>query len=152
MQHLLLILIGLVVTAGIGYFVGYDHGYEKVATAAPESAFETATVSDAADAMARVIGKWQSNEDPKFIREIRNDGVVVDRYEGQDDSEGLWMVFTKEIPDASFTAPIEEGVVYLSIAMGEDEKYYFKVTKADGATLELGYLDRGSTLSFSRMQ
>jgi len=148
MKHLLLILIGLVVAGGLGYFVGYDHGFENAA--APTSAFENAAVSDAAATMANVIGMWQSTEDPNFTREIRNDGVVTDRYAGQEDSDGLWMVFTKDIPDTSFTGPIEEGAVYLSMAMSEDEKYYFKVTNADGQHLDLVYLDRGGLLSFTR--
>ncbi len=148
MRHLVLILIGLVVAGGLGYFIGYDHGFEN--SAVPASTFEKGSVSDAASTMANVIGLWRSNNDSKFTREIRNDGVVADRYEGQADSDGLWMVFTKDIPDTSFTGSLEDGAVYLSVAMGEDEKYYFKVSKADGQSLELVYLDRGGVLSFTR--
>ena len=151
MQHMLLILAGLVIAAGLGYFVGYDHGFEKMAVAPEESAFEASTVSSAADVMARVIGNWQSTEDPAFTREIRNDGVVVDRYEGAADAEGFWMVFTKEIPNESFAGELEDGAVYLSLSMGEDEKYHFKVTEASGDSLELIYLDRGGALSFTRI-
>lgn len=149
MHHLLLVLAGLVVAGGLGYFVGYDHGFEN--SAVPTSKFENASVSDAAATMANVIGMWQSSDDPRFTREIRNDGVVVDRYEGEEDSDGLWMVFTKEIPDTSFTGTIEAGAVYLSIAMSEDEKYYFQVMNADGQKLDLLYLDRGGVLSFTRV-
>lgn len=155
MKHLLLLLAGLVIAGGLGYFIGYDHGFEN--NAASARGFENASVSDAATTMANVIGMWQSTEDPKFTREIRNDGVVIDRYQGEEDSDGLWMVFTKDIPDTSFTGPIEEGAVYLSMAMSEDEKYYFRVTNAGGQRLDLIYLpagqaglDRGGTLSFVR--
>lgn len=148
MQHLLLILIGLVVAAGLGYFVGFDHGFERAAVSQPETA--THSASSAATAMANIIGVWQSTDDPKFIREMRNDGSVIDRYESEEDADGLWMIFTKDIPDTSFTGTYEEGAVYLSIAMGEDEKYYFKVARADGDSLDLVYLDRGGVLSFAR--
>jgi hypothetical protein len=151
MQHMLLILAGLVVAAGLGYFVGYDHGFEKVTAAPAGSAFEVSTVSSAADVMARIIGNWQSMEDPAFTREIRNDGVVVDRYTGTAGEEGFWMVFTKEIPNESFTGELEDGAVYLALSMGEEEKYYFKVTEASGDSLELIYLDRGGALSFTRI-
>jgi hypothetical protein len=151
MHHLLLVLAGLVVAGGLGYFIGYDHGFDNSAAPAKANAFEQASVSDAATTMANVIGMWRSTEDPSFTREIRNDGVVVDRYAGEADSDGLWMVFTKDIPDTSFTGTIEEGAVYLSMSMSEDEKYYFKVTNADGRNLELIYLDRGGALSFVRV-
>jgi hypothetical protein len=152
MRHLILILAGLIVASGIGYFVGFDHGFERSAATPAPSAYEEATVSDAAATMGKIIGSWRSNDDPAFIRDIRNDGTVVDRYEGSEDSEGLWMVFTKEIPDTAFTGPIEEGAVYLALTMSEDEKLYFKIVKADGESLELIYLNRGGGLSFHRVQ
>jgi hypothetical protein len=150
MQHLFLILGGLVLTGGIGYFVGYDHGFDRAARAPEAGAFEATNVSDAAAVMGRIVGTWRSSEDPKFIREIRNDGVAVDRYEGEPESEGLWMVFTKEIPDTTFNGTFEDGAVYLSIAMGEDEKYYYKVLDTDAGSLVLIYLDRGNVLTFAR--
>lgn len=150
MRHLLLILLGLIVSGGLGYFIGYDHGFENaVSVPLQTSAFENSAASDAAGAMANIIGFWQSNEDTAFTREFLNDGTVVDRYSEESD-DGLWMVFTKEIPDTAFTGPLEEGAVYLAIAMGEDEKYYFKVTRADSENLELMYLDRGGSLTFTR--
>lgn len=151
MRHLILILIGLALASGGAYFVGYDHGFKKAATTQELSVYDQSAVGDAARTMANIVGMWQSTEDPKFTREIRNDGVAVDRYNGESGAEGLWMVFTKEIPDQSFEGAIEDGAVYLSIALGEDEKYYFKVIKADGKSLELVYLDRGGVLSFSRI-
>lgn len=147
MRHLLLILLGFILAAGIGYFVGYDHGFKRMQSAP----MVTDTVATAAETMAMVVGKWQSNEDPKFVREIFNDGTVIDRYEGIDDATGLWMVFTKEIPDAAFTGTMEDGAVYLVLGFGEDEKYYFQVTQADAQSLELIYLDRGGVLSFNRV-
>lgn len=152
MQQMLLILGGIVLASGIGYFVGFDHGFERSAAAPASSVYADATVSDAATVMGNIIGSWRSDDDAAFIRDIRNDGTVVDRYEGGEDSEGLWMVFTKEIPDTAFIGVIEEGAVYLSLAMSEDEKLYFKVTEADGESLELIYLDRGGKLSFHRVQ
>lgn len=152
MHQLLFILAGLVIASGIGYFVGFDHGFKNAPAPAAFGAYEDATLSDAATTMSNIVGLWQSNEDGKFTREIRNDGTVVDRYEGGEDSDGLWMVFTKDIPDTAFTGTIEDGAVYLSLAMSEDERLYFKIVKADRQSLELIYLDRGGALSFHRVQ
>lgn len=151
MQQLLLILGGIIIASGVGYFVGFDHGFNR--SADPVTApYEQGSLSDAATVMSNIIGMWQSDEDPKFTREIRNDGTVVDGYEGEEDSDGLWMVFTKEIPDTAYAGTIEDGAVYLSLAMSEEEKLYFKVVEADEDSLELIYLDRGNTLSFHRVQ
>jgi hypothetical protein len=151
MQNLLMALIGIVLASGVGYFVGFDHGFDRAAdqVAVP---YDQTTLSDAATVMSNIVGVWQSNDDGNFTREIRNDGTVVDRYDGGEDSDGLWMVFTKEIPDTAFTGTIEDGAVYLSLAMSEDEKLYFKIAKTDRDALELIYLDRGNTLSFHRVQ
>lgn len=160
MRHLLLIFIGLIVAAGFVYFVGYDHVF-KNAERKTRTEYEKNAASDAVQVKNNLVGMWQGVEDPKFTTEIRNDGVVIDRYEGRSpDLQGLWMVFTKEIPDATYTDLIEEGAVYLSVTMSEGEKHYFRITKADGNALDLVYLDRegtlspkrGETLSFKRMK
>jgi len=152
MQQLLLILGGIILASGIGYFVGFDHGFERSTVTPVPSAYEDATLSDGATVMSNIVGKWQSDEDSKFIREIRNDGTVVDQYEGEADSDGLWMVFTKEIPDTAFDGTMEDDAVYLSLAMSEEERLYFKVIQVDGDSLELIYLGRGNVLSFHRVQ
>lgn len=151
MQQLLLVLVGIIIASGIGYFVGFDHGFKK-APAAVSNAYERAALSDAATTMGNIIGLWRSNDDPQFTREIRNDGTIIDRYEGVEDSEGVWMVFTKEIPDTAYDGPIEDGAVYLSLAFSESERLHFKIVTADGGSLDLIYLDRGGALSFHRVQ
>lgn len=152
MRHLILILLGLIAVSGVGYFVGYDHGFENAAIGNTPIVEETSSVTDAAEAMSRIVGMWQSTDDPRFTREIRNDGVIIDLYAGETDadSDGLWMVFTKDIPDAAFTGTIEEGATYLSIGMSETEKLYFKILTLDETSLQLLYLDRGNLLSFTR--
>ena len=147
MKYLILILLGIIVTTGVGYFVGYDHGFER--SMGQES--PTPTISLAADSMSSVVGLWESEEDSKFTREILNDGSVVDRYQDDADSKGRWMVFTKEIPDTTFNGSLDEGSVYLSLTMSETEKLYFRILRADKDSLELSYLDRGNTLSFTRI-
>ena len=41
-----------------------------------------------------VAGTWRSNTDPKFTREIRTDGAIIDRYEGEPTAglNGEWSV------------------------------------------------------------
>ncbi|MEK7509375.1 MAG: hypothetical protein AAB605_01530 [Patescibacteria group bacterium] len=152
------LVIGFIVGVFGGYFIGYDHGFEGAAVQFAESLPPRDVAGDAAQTMAGLVSVWRSTQDGKFTREFRNDGSVIDRYEGNSpDSEGLWLVFTKEIPDASFSGPYEDGAVYLAMTMSESEKLYFKVTRIDAGTLELVFLDgdlpaqAGGVLSFTRI-
>ena len=46
-------------------------------------------------------GKWQSNDDAKFVREIKADGTFVDWYDNETTSTGTYKVFTKaNLPQA----------------------------------------------------
>src|SRR3989344_1390309 len=152
MQYLFAILVGLIVAAGLGYFIGYDHGFQSTPPSDANATAQSA-VSDAAQMMSNIVGMWQSIDDPKFTREIRNDGTAIDSYAGASTtSTGHGMVFTKEGPDSACTGSMEEGSAYLSLSMNESEKLYFKIITADADSLDLIYLDRGNALSFNRVK
>ena len=98
-------------------------------------------------------GKWVSTEDAKFTREFKSDGTIIDEYEGSaPDTNGNWTLFTKEMPVEGFTGELEDEPIYLAIAMPESEALYFKITKIDEGTLEMVYLNRGGTLSFTKIK
>lgn len=99
-----------------------------------------------------IVAQWKSTEDPKFTREFTAD-AVTDRYDGNVVSTGTWKVFTKVQPlDVAF--PLLEDGVYLRLTMqgAQAEHVHFKVGKLTPETLELVYMDRGGTLTFSRVQ
>ena len=153
MRTFIVLLIGFLVGALGGYFVGYDHGFEGAVVQLSPTETPGDEAGDAAETMRNLIGVWQGVQDTKFTRTFRNDGSVIDDYEGSSpDSEGLWMVFTKEIPDGSYIDTLQPGAVYLSMAMSESERLYFQVTRIDATTLELVFLKGGGVLSFQRIQ
>ena len=109
--------------------------------------------SDEMDVTRTLIqGKWVSTQDAKFTREFTAEGKLIDSYDGSAQDTGNWTLFTKEMPPEGFTGTLEEGPIYLAIGFTETPPLYFKVAKIDENSLELVYLDRGNTLSFTRMK
>lgn len=138
-----ILLLGLML-GGLGGF--YFATQQASVQMQPEA---EASVSELLGQMGNLIGVWQSTTDATFTREFRDDGKVIDGYGGAPD-ESYWMLFTKDIPDQSFKGELEDGVLYLAIAKPDEEALYFKVTRLTASTLDLIYLDRGGTLSFTR--
>lgn len=100
-----------------------------------------------------IVGKWQSNEDAKFVREFKDGGIASDWYDNETVSEGSWKVFTKENPvEVSF--PLEANVVYIQMTMQgtQGDTLNFKLVKLTPEVLELIYMDRGGTLTFKAVQ
>lgn len=96
-----------------------------------------------------IVGKWQSTEDAKFVREFKSDFTAQDWYEGKKVSSGLWVAFTKlTAPEISF--PLEEDAVYVQMTMQgtQADTLNFKLTKLTPEELELIYMDRGGVLKF----
>jgi hypothetical protein len=114
--------------------------------------FGARAVSPMESARANLIGLWRSTEDAKFTREFRSDGTTYDAYEGSVvESDGRWILFTKNMPPEGYEVPLEDTVVYLAITEPESEPLYFRVTRAEVDALELIYLNRGGILSFERI-
>jgi len=97
-----------------------------------------------------LVGFWRNNEDANFTREFEENGIALDRYEGENDQGVLtWDVFTKEKPDAEFSGEYENGTAYLVMSNGTDN-LYFKIIKITPEELELVFMDGGGVLTFSR--
>lgn len=101
-----------------------------------------------------IVGKWQSNEDGKFVREFKSGDVVTDWYNNTATSSGLWVAFTKANPPKQVAFGLEDGVVYLKMTVAESQgdTLYFKVIKLTPENLELINMDRGNSLTFTRVQ
>jgi hypothetical protein len=101
-------------------------------------------------ARTNLVGLWRGVEDTKFTREFKSDGSVVDAYEGSTiDTKGRWVLFTKSMPPEGFTEALEDGL-YLAIAAPESKALYFRITRIERGVLELVYLNRGGTLTFTK--
>lgn len=101
-----------------------------------------------------MLGKWQSVDDAKFVREFKAGDVVVDWYDGKTVSTGLWVAFTKEKAPKIFPYTMDTSSVYAQLTMtgSQADTLNFKVSKVTPEDLELVYLDRGGVLRFKRVQ
>lgn len=106
----------------------------------------------AAAVEADIIGSWQSTDDDKFIREFKEWGVIVDRYEATESTEGTWSVFTSA-SGIETPFPQTDGAVYFKVVMDDfpEEILYFELAKLTPEELELFFLGRGGVLSFTRV-
>ncbi len=99
-----------------------------------------------------IQGKWQSTDDPKFVREFKDGGVVVDYYEGAEVTRGLYVAFTKG-PNApkQIAFPLMDNKVYLQLTVtgSQADTLNFSVEKLTPEELVLVYLDRGGVQSYT---
>ena len=85
----------------------------------------------------QMAGNWRSNTDAKFTREIRQDGVMIDRYEGDTSAgiNGSWSVVNPAQEEAlsSMASTLGNVSVIKVVWEGGVETTYFKVDSL-GAT------------------
>jgi len=101
-----------------------------------------------------MLGKWQSVDDAKYVREFKEKDAVVDWYDGKTVSTGLWVAFTKEKAPKIFPYTMDTSSVYLQLTMTgtQADTLNFRISKVTPEELELVYLDRGGVLRFKRVQ
>jgi len=120
---------------------------------ASEAASSTDVALEPATVATNVVGSWQSTDDPNYTVKITAGGKWTDAY-GADASAsqtGTYTIFTSQNPDKDFTGVLQPGIVYIKLVEGSST-YYYSVLDASGNTLQISYLDRGNTLSFTRVQ
>ncbi|MCF7865298.1 MAG: hypothetical protein K9M11_02225 [Candidatus Pacebacteria bacterium] len=100
-----------------------------------------------------LVGKWQSIQDTKFVREFTKTGGVSDYYDGKLVTSGNWNVFTSEKP-LKVSFPLEKDAIYVQLTDSTDKESVldFKVTKITPESLELIYMERGGVNSFTRIK
>ena len=96
-------------------------------------------------------GTWRSTQDGKFVRTFGADGVVTDTYEGIEEatSMGTWSFVEDPSEEQEELPPVEDKKV-IKIEFPE-EVLYFALLELTETNLELSYLGRGNTLSFTRI-
>lgn len=101
-----------------------------------------------------IVGKWQSTQDPKSVREFKADGTMVDIYDGKVVSTNLWVAFTKDNAPKMVAFPIEDSSVYIQATeKGTAQNTLdFKVVKLTPEELELIYMSRGGTLTYKAVK
>jgi len=101
-----------------------------------------------------ILGKWQSVDDEKFVREFKAENKVDDIYEGKVVTSGMWVAYQKGVNAPEVPFPLEESTVYLQLTLtgSQADTLNFKLVKLSPDELELVYLDRGGVLRFKSVQ
>ncbi len=156
------ILIGIL-TAIVGgvslYFAAYSaatfplkKGVQAAVTASDLRPAADGAMSPEAGAVSRaMVGMWRSTDDPRFTREFKEDGTVIDRYESVPSAtrKGIWGAFTADMAEGGTATGLAGGVVYIQITINDASLYFSVVRAAD--TLQLVYLNRGGQSNFTRV-
>ena len=101
-------------------------------------------------------GTWESQTDEKFTREIRTDGILIDRYEG-DASAGLngeWSVVdpTKEGVLSSIASNLTGMTVIKVVWEGGIETTYFSINSLTEDSMTITALSgTGSITTFVKI-
>lgn len=138
MQKTILGVVAAVVVVGGAWYFYLQKGEQDTSLIVTES----------------LLGKWQSTDDAKYMREFKAGDAVVDWYDGTVVSTGLWVAFTKDNAPKIFPYPMDANSVYLQLTMTgtQADTLNFKIAKVTPDELELVYLDRGGVLKFKRVQ
>jgi|GEM_PF-3103847 len=159
--------VGILVLAlaGLAYYFGFDHGWERsVANSATSSQEENSESSQqnveggysAGD--ARMVGKWKSTEDAKFTREFRADGTIVDMYLGEESAtvSGLYaQIDTTVIAVPGVPRENLAGLTVIQIAFGDDpaNPMFFGIHTLTDSELHMSNLSgRGNMLVFAKVK
>ncbi len=143
-SRIALIAASIAVLAGGGYGL-WQYGRE----ADPQTANVAETLQPTPDAPAMLAGGWISADDVAYEVNFAGDGTVVESYGGASVSTGTYKFAAS--PDGY--TDLEHGSENPHAFLLEDidgEKYAYRVSKITPERLELTYLERGNTLTFTR--
>lgn len=97
-----------------------------------------------------IEGKWQSIQDPSFVREFTKT-AVSDFYDNELITDiGSWQIFSSEEVVPGFPGEAEEDQTYVVLRF-ENEVLFFKIVEVTKKSLDMVYLNRGGVLSFTRI-
>lgn len=100
-----------------------------------------------------IVGTWKSTQDAKFTREFTSAGAVIDYYENKEVTKGTWQIFNEAKP-LKVSFPLEKTALYVQMTTAEDPNgtLNFKLIKLTPESLELVYMERGGTNTFTRIK
>lgn len=156
MKNGVIIVIVLILGLGTGYYLGLGNLFGKGGMSDSKPAEQTSQVAanpKPAEVKVTIVGIWKSTDDAKFTREFHADGSFVDKYanDSSTTAEGQWKVFVGPGNGEPASLPLKVGVTYVKLSFPE-EAAFFSLTKLTSDSLELVYLDRGGTLSFTKVR
>ncbi|XKT74597.1 MAG: hypothetical protein ACJKTH_00695 [Patescibacteria group bacterium UBA2163] len=154
MKNILIPIIAIIVVAG-GFYL-FANNPSEVSDEENQQVQQTTsendeTAMDSPLSIGSLAGVWQSTEDPNFVRTMYENGGYMDSYEGEEQANGPWVIFTAENAPEEFPYPTEAGMVYLEM-QDDSGPLYFAITELTRERLVLIYLNRGGALEFEKVQ
>ncbi len=157
-----LLFIAFALLVGIGYFV-WPQVMSNGAPAnsalehtSPKAGDEKKAPPQTATTETMMLGTWKSSSDPKFTREIRGDGVIIDRYEGDASAgvNGSWKIVPASEVNLPGIAPasLTSKTVIQAEWEGGVEITYFTISTVTANSLTITDLSgRGEVTTFTRI-
>lgn len=150
----------VVLTAGGWYVYSLSGSAEKMMSADESSAsmsddYGSTKPDTTLVASENLMGKWRATDDPKFVREFKVGNQVVDSYDNEVKTSGLYVVFTKDNAPKIVPFPIDPNAVYVQITEtgSQSDTLNFRMSMSpDANTLTLIYMDRGGATTYTRVQ
>lgn len=139
-----LIAASIAVLAGGGYGL-WQYGREV----GPQTANVAETLQPTPDAPAMIAGEWVSQDDTAYEVAFAGDGSVVELYEGEPVSTGTYSFAASPDGYTDLEHDPEHPHAFLLEEI-DGERYAYRVTVLTSERLELTYLERGNTLTFTR--
>jgi|GEM_PF-5731634 len=117
---------------------------------APQQPADISSVTSA-EASDLVLGAWKSDQDGAYGVRFGEDGALAETYDGETVAEGTYRFAASPAgyADAGPETPETEAGTYLLEDL-DGERFAYRVLRLTPSSLELSYLERGNTLSFSR--
>lgn len=132
-----LAILGVAVVAGGAY--GYWQSRQEL---------QTASVSDTFG-QASIVGAWTSADDAAYRVDFAADGTLTEHYQGEAVSSGTYRFASSpgDYAEGSFDTLGPRGYLLEDV---DGEQYAYRVLELTRTGLQLEYLGRGNTLSFTR--
>lgn len=147
------VVAAIVVIAGAVYYV-----WPMMPAQAPAPASPAQDTSEPADEplAQQMSGTWRSQTDAKFTREMRQDGVIIDRYEGDASAgvNGSWSIVNPAMEPALAARAAALADLSVVKASWENDSVvtYFALNSIGANTMTITDLSgRGEVTTFTRI-
>lgn len=134
-------ILVIIIIAGGWWFLSQGTAQAPVTETGDTATTETTNTIEA----PTVVGTWRSTTDPKSVEVYNADGTTESRYDDEVLSTDTWELYTDD------AAAYNPSGLFMRVT-SEDEVYEYAIISLTADTLELSYLDRGNTLSYTRVQ
>ena len=150
-------IVAIVIAGGIAAYFLWPMIEQGISLQTSTEEEQTSETGDEASRDPLMSGTWQSDTDAKFTREIRQDGVIIDRYEG-DASAGIngeWNV-TDPATEPALATLVGSlvGITVIKVEWeGGVEVTYFAINSLSKASMTITDLSgRGSITTFTKVK